>query len=75
MYVRGELERLVAAAVRVVAVGAAEAPHSPADVSEGVEGRDAGVVAGRGAWGGMSVRLLESWWDRDNWCVLLQRVD
>jgi hypothetical protein len=48
-----------------------------ADEADPITARVAALGASCGAWlrgaGAPRVRLLASWWERDNWCVLLRR--
>jgi hypothetical protein len=80
-HVRGELEALLAEAA--VAVSGGVSPPPPLEDARPPEEREAvplpAAVAlpsagAASAPGAPRVRLLSSWWDRDNWCFVAERV-
>lgn len=84
---RGELEELLAAASGLPVVTSPEAAAAasspvlftaPIDASELEGGPRGGATAGAAPRAAPtlppgSIAVLESWWDRDNWCVVLQK--
>lgn len=82
-HVRGELEALLAEAAADVGGGLPSVPAPPLEDARPQEDRDAvplpatvaaAAAAAEGTTVPPRVRLLSSWWDRDNWCIVAERV-